>query len=48
MKMGQGVSQKGICWNNSPTERVSSGIKLEQLGNENFSLKVLTKLMDLS
>jgi putative transposase len=44
MKMGQGMSRKGNCWDNSPTERFVRSLKHERLNYEKFRTKVSAKL----
>lgn len=44
MKMGQSMSRKGNCWDNSPTERVFRSLKYEQLNYERFRTKESAKL----
>jgi len=44
MKMGQSMSRKGNCWDNSPTERFFRSLKHEQLNYERFRTKEAAKL----
>jgi putative transposase len=44
MKMEQGMSRKGNCWDNSPTERFFRSLKHEQLNYERFRTKESAKL----
>jgi transposase InsO family protein len=44
MKMEQGMSRKGNCWDNSPTERFFRSLKYEQLNYEKFRTKASAKL----
>jgi putative transposase len=44
MKMGQGMSRKDNCWDNSPTERFFRSLKHEQLNYEKFRTKASAKL----
>jgi putative transposase len=44
MKMGQGMSRKGNCWDNSPTERFFRSLKHERLNYEKFRTKASAKL----
>jgi transposase InsO family protein len=44
MKMGQGMSRLGNCWDNAPTERFFRSLKHEQLNYEIFRTKDAAKL----
>jgi putative transposase len=44
MKMGQGMSRKGNCWDNAPTGRFFRSLKHEQLNYEKFRAKAPAKL----
>ncbi|MEQ1546671.1 hypothetical protein [Methyloglobulus sp.] len=39
MKMGQGMSRLGNCWDNGSTERLSRSLKHEQLTLKSLGLK---------
>jgi Integrase core domain len=44
MKMGQGMSRKGNCWDNAPTERFFRSLKHERPNYEKFRTKAPAKL----